>query len=50
MSTSAPHRCPICKHGQMRPGTVSVTLDRPNGPTVVFKGVPALVCDNCGQQ
>ncbi len=41
--------CVICKHGQTRRGTATVTLDR-NGTTVVFKGVPADVCANCGEQ
>jgi YgiT-type zinc finger domain-containing protein len=41
--------CVICKHGETVPGVISVTLER--GPiTVVFKGVPADVCDNCGEQ
>lgn len=41
--------CIICKHGQTSPGQVSVTLER-NGATVVFKSVPAQVCQNCGEQ
>jgi len=41
-------KCPICKHGQMHPAKVTITLDR--GPTtVVFKGVPARQCVNCGE-
>lgn len=41
--------CPVCKHGSLIPGKVSVTLER--GPlTIVTKGVPAQVCDNCGEQ
>ncbi|MFN0010057.1 MAG: type II toxin-antitoxin system MqsA family antitoxin [Phycisphaerales bacterium] len=42
-------KCPICKHGNTRPGTGSVTLDR-GGITVVFQDVPAEVCDHCGEQ
>lgn len=42
-------KCPICKHGQTQPGLITVTLDR-DGATVVFKGVPAEVCDNCGEE
>ena len=38
--------CPICKHGELRAGTSSVTLER-NQLTLVIKGVPARVCDNC---
>ncbi len=41
--------CPICKHGRMRDDKVTVTLER-GGVTVVFKGVPARVCENCGEQ
>lgn len=40
--------CPTCKHGQMKPGTTTVTMDR-QGTTVVFRQVPAEVCDNCGE-
>ncbi len=42
-------KCVICKHGQTQSGTVTVTLER-GGTTLVFKGVPAEVCDNCGEQ
>ena len=42
-------KCVICKHGETQPGKVVVTLDR-EGSTVVFKGVPAEVCANCGEQ
>ncbi|GAB0057694.1 hypothetical protein SIID45300_02026 [Candidatus Magnetaquicoccaceae bacterium FCR-1] len=41
-------KCAVCKHGETRPGTVSVTLER-RGATLVFREVPALVCDNCGE-
>lgn len=41
-------KCTICKHGETRPGHVTVTLER-NGSTVIFKGVPADVCENCGE-
>lgn len=40
--------CVICKTGMLQPGTATVTLER--GQTmVVIKGVPADVCDNCGE-
>lgn len=42
--------CPICKHGQTLPDKTSVTLSDPAGVTIVFKNVPALVCDNCGEE
>lgn len=40
--------CVICKQGQAKPGKTTVTLER-NGMTLVFKDVPARVCDNCGE-
>ena len=41
--------CVICRHGEMQPGTATVTLER-DAATVVFKSVPAHVCDNCGEE
>ncbi len=41
-------KCVICKHGSTQPGTVTVTLER-GTMTLVFKNVPARVCDNCGE-
>ena len=41
-------KCVICKQGETRPGTATVTLER-GATTVVIKGVPADVCDNCGE-
>ncbi|MCI0866812.1 MAG: type II toxin-antitoxin system MqsA family antitoxin [Chloroflexi bacterium] len=41
-------RCVICKHGDTRPGTATVTLTR-EGLTLVVKDVPAQVCENCGE-
>ena len=42
-------KCPICKHGDTKPGYVSITLERDDA-TLVFKHVPANVCDNCGEE
>lgn len=42
-------QCVICKNGELRPGVTSVTLTRQN-MTLVFKGVPARICDNCGEE
>lgn len=42
-------KCAICKHGKTRPGKATVTLER-EGATIVIKGVPALVCSNCGEE
>jgi YgiT-type zinc finger domain-containing protein len=41
--------CVICKHGEIRPGTATVTLERED-TTLVIKGVPAQVCTNCGEE
>ena len=41
-------QCVICKQGKTRPGTATVTLERGDA-TVVIKGVPADVCENCGE-
>lgn len=41
--------CAICKTGQTLPGVGTVTLER-NETTIVFKKVPAEVCDNCEER
>ena len=41
--------CPLCRNGETRPGATTITLSKPGGATVVFKNVPADVCDNCGE-
>ena len=41
-------KCVICKVGQTHPGKTTVTLER-KGVTLVFKSVPAQVCENCGE-
>jgi YgiT-type zinc finger domain-containing protein len=41
-------KCPICKHGNTRSGVASITLERGH-TTVMFKHVPAEVCENCGE-
>jgi YgiT-type zinc finger domain-containing protein len=42
-------KCVICKHGQTQRGSTTVTFVRGN-TTVVFRDVPALICDNCGEE
>ena len=42
-------KCVVCKHGETAIGAVTVTLER-SGATLVFKGVPAQICENCGEQ
>ena len=41
-------KCVVCKQAEKRPGTAAVTLEH-TGLTVVFKGVPAQVFPNCGE-
>ena len=43
-----PIKCRICRHGKTRPGSVTAPLER-NGMTIVFREVPALLCENCGE-
>ncbi|MGZ5006649.1 MAG: type II toxin-antitoxin system MqsA family antitoxin [Methylobacter sp.] len=42
-------KCPICKHGDTINGTASITLER-KAATLVFKNVPAQICNNCGEE
>ena len=42
-------KCVVCRHGDTKPGTATVTLER-DGTTLVVKDVPAEVCANCGEQ
>ena len=41
-------KCVICKNGETVPGTTSILLER-DKTTLVFKNVPADVCQNCGE-
>jgi YgiT-type zinc finger domain-containing protein len=40
--------CSICKTGRLKPGKTNVVLDR-DDVILVFKDVPAQICDNCGE-
>lgn len=40
--------CLICKQGKAKAGHATVTMQQEDC-TVVFKRVPADVCDNCGE-
>ncbi len=42
-------KCMICKHGNTQKGSTTITLEK-DGSTIVFKHVPALVCENCGEK
>lgn len=41
-------KCVICRQGETRAGRTTVTLQR-SETTVILKGVPAEICDNCGE-
>lgn len=41
-------KCSMCKHGETHPGMVTVALQRGEA-TVIVKGVPGEVCENCGE-
>lgn len=41
-------KCVMCKQGETQPGTTTMTLER-DATTVVFKHVPAEVCQTCGE-
>ena len=40
--------CLICKTGETKEGSATVTLEK-GATTVVLKDVPAEICDNCGE-
>jgi YgiT-type zinc finger domain-containing protein len=42
-------KCVICKNGDTEPGLITVVLEK-NSSTLVFKGVPAEICENCGEE
>lgn len=41
-------QCPMCPAGVLRDGTTTLTMER-GETTIVFKNVPADVCDSCGE-
>ena len=41
-------KCVICKNGDTENGHTTVTFER-NENVIVFKNVPAQVCQNCGE-
>lgn len=41
-------KCAICQHGYTEKGFTTVTLER-NESVLVFKQVPADICDNCSE-
>lgn len=41
--------CVVCRQGELRRGTSTVTLER-DEMVLVFRKVPALVCEVCGEE
>jgi YgiT-type zinc finger domain-containing protein len=42
-------KCAICQHGKTSDGFSTIVLER-DQTTVVFKKVPAQICDTCGEE
>lgn len=42
-------KCAICRNGQTTGGHITVVLEREQS-TLVFKNVPAQICENCGEE
>ena len=42
-------KCAICHEGYTKPGHINSKLER-DGTFVIVKQVPALICDNCGEE
>jgi YgiT-type zinc finger domain-containing protein len=42
-------KCAICRNGTTSDGFTTVVLER-GETTLVFKRVPAQICDNCGEE
>ncbi len=42
-------KCAICRNGITNNGFTTVVLER-SQTTLVFKRVPAQICDNCGEE
>ena len=42
-------KCAICRHGQTTDGFSTVVLER-GKTTLVYKKVPAQICENCGEE
>ncbi len=41
--------CAICRNGMTADGHVTITLER-GSAVLIFRNVPARVCDNCGEE
>jgi YgiT-type zinc finger domain-containing protein len=42
-------KCVFCRHGDTKPGFATFTAEK-NNTIVVIRKVPALICENCGEE
>ncbi len=42
-------KCPRCRNGELASGAADATMSH-QGVTIVVRGAPADVCDNCGEE
>lgn len=49
-NSKKPVTCVVCRAGGLVPGRVTVAFDLRGGGVVVFRDVPAQVCDNCNER
>jgi YgiT-type zinc finger domain-containing protein len=42
-------KCVVCRNGDTKRGFTTFTLER-DGKLLVVRGVPARVCENCGEE
>jgi YgiT-type zinc finger domain-containing protein len=42
-------KCALCRTGETGPGIVTFPIQK-GATTIILKGVPAEVCDTCGEQ
>ena len=42
-------KCAVCRHGETALATATLTVQR-DAVTLVVRGVPAQVCENCGEE
>ncbi len=42
-------KCAICRFGDTKTGHTSIVLEREQA-TIVFKHIPASICENCGEE
>ncbi len=48
-AAARPFDCSICNNGRREPGRTTIVLTR-GETTLVFRGVPAQICDACGDE